>query len=119
MGRGYAYILSHPGIPCIFWDHICDWGEDVRKKISVLLKLRSESKVQVDSVVKILTAEHDLYLAEIGKPAVLRVALGPRVAPDYDRSYWEKGGSGHSWCVWISKDARAQAQRSPKRAPRA
>ena len=43
---------------------------------------------------KILCADHDLYLAEIGSPATLRVALGPRVAPDYDRSYWEKGGSG-------------------------
>ena len=43
---------------------------------------------------KILIAEHDLYLAEVGRPAALRVALGPRVAPDYDRSYWEKGGSG-------------------------
>ncbi len=43
---------------------------------------------------KILCADQDLYLAEIGSPATLRVALGPRVAPDYDRSYWEKGGSG-------------------------
>lgn len=49
---------------------------------------------QVDAQVKILCADHDLYLAEIGSPATLRVALGPRVAPDYDRSYWEKGGSG-------------------------
>lgn len=21
---GYAYILTHPGIPSIFWDHLCD-----------------------------------------------------------------------------------------------
>lgn len=48
----------------------------------------------MDAQVKILCADHDLYLAEIGSPATLRVALGPRVAPDYDRSYWEKGGSG-------------------------
>ena len=46
---------------------------------------------------KILIAENDLYLAEIGSPALLRVALGPKVAPDYDRNYWEKGGSGHSY----------------------
>ena len=41
---------------------------------------------QVDAQVKILIAENDLYLAEVGRPAALRVALGPRVAPDYDRS---------------------------------
>lgn len=53
---------------------------------------------------KILCAENDLYLAEIGRPAVLRVALGPRVAPDYDRSYWEKGGSG---CLDADKRMKA------------
>ena len=56
---------------------------------------------QVDAQVKILCADHDLYLAEIGSPATLRVALGPRVAPDYDRSYWEKGGSGCPGCIYI------------------
>eukprot|EP00913_Durusdinium_trenchii_P006734 g6330.t1 len=94
---GYAYILTHPGIPSIFWDHLCDWGDDVRNKIGVLLKLRKDSGMQVDAPVKILIAENDLYLAEIGSPALLRVALGPKVAPDYDRNYWEKGGSGHSY----------------------
>ena len=105
---GYAYILTHPGIPCIFWDHVCDWGDNVRNDIKKLLQLRIESGLKVDSVVKILCAEHDLYIAEIGAPAVLRVALGPRVAPDYDRSYWQKGASGHGWCVWISKAAKAK-----------
>eukprot|EP00438_Fugacium_kawagutii_P018032 Skav216301 [mRNA] locus=scaffold494:161738:175993:- [translate_table: standard] len=95
-------------IPSIFWDHICDWGDDVRNKISNLLKLRTDSGAQVDDQVKILCAENDLYLAEIGRPAVLRVALGPRVAPDYDRSYWEKGGSG--------KEAKARAAARSSRA---
>lgn len=60
----------------------------------ILNPQRTQTGWQVDAQVKILCADHDLYLAEIGSPATLRVALGPRVAPDYDRSYWEKGGSG-------------------------
>jgi alpha-amylase len=24
--QGYAYILTHPGMPCIFWEHAFDWG---------------------------------------------------------------------------------------------
>ena len=72
----------------------------------------------MDAQVKILIAENDLYLAEVGRPAALRVALGPRVAPDYDRSYWEKGGSGgdascimhhhDSSCTIIIDDASRQ-----------
>jgi len=23
---GYAYIITHPGIPSLFWDHVFDWG---------------------------------------------------------------------------------------------
>ncbi|GJP32376.1 hypothetical protein CLOM_g16971 [Closterium sp. NIES-68] len=24
--QGYAYILTHPGIPCVFYDHYYEWG---------------------------------------------------------------------------------------------
>lgn len=23
---GYAFILTHPGIPCVFYDHMFGWG---------------------------------------------------------------------------------------------
>ena len=107
---GYAYILTHPGIPSLFWDHVCDWGEDVRKSIMALLKMRRDSGITVDAEVKILMAEADLYIAEIGRPAALRLSLGPRMGPDYDRSYWQKGAVGNGWCAWISKAAQAKAE---------
>jgi hypothetical protein len=25
--QGYVYILTHPGIPCVFWRHFFDQGE--------------------------------------------------------------------------------------------
>ena len=32
---GYAYILTHPGIPCLFWEHHFDWGlaDDINKLV--------------------------------------------------------------------------------------
>lgn len=27
VGLGYAYILTHPGMPCIFYDHMYTWGD--------------------------------------------------------------------------------------------
>jgi hypothetical protein len=36
VGAGYAYILTHPGIPCIFWDHYFTWGAEMRNTIHTL-----------------------------------------------------------------------------------
>jgi len=107
---GYCYIITHPGIPSIFWDHVCDWGENIRNQIASLMKLRRQSGNQVDAKVSIKCADNDLYIAEIGEPATLRVALGPRQAGDADGGYWQQGAAGDGWRVWISKAAAAKAK---------
>ena len=56
---GYAYILTHPGIPSIFWDHICDWGDDVRNKIGILLKLRTDSGIEVAQQVELCSISRE------------------------------------------------------------
>ncbi|CAE7202391.1 AMY1.4 [Symbiodinium natans] len=96
---GYAYILTHPGIPCIFWDHVCDWGEDMRNRIKTLLQLRRRAGIKVDDQVNILCADQDLYIAEIGSPAALRVALGPKHS-GVDGG-WAPGAEGADYRVWI------------------
>lgn len=35
--QGYAYILTHPGIPTIFYDHLFEWGEDTKNAITELV----------------------------------------------------------------------------------
>jgi len=98
---GYAYILTHPGIPSIFWDHVMDWGDNHRNTIAALLKARRESGVKVDSKVKIECADNELYIATIGEPAGLRVALGPRGCGDPDMGYWKHVTSGNGFKVWM------------------
>lgn len=112
---GYAYILTHPGIPSIFWDHVTDWGEHMRSQITELLKARRESGISVDAPVKICAAEHDQYIAEIGKPPALRVALGPRHCGDPDRNYWSNGPSGNQYRVWVHREQPKEPP--PKKAP--
>ncbi|CAI7931629.1 unnamed protein product, partial [Closterium sp. NIES-54] len=34
--QGYAYILTHPGIPSVFYDHFFDWGPDLKNQIQQL-----------------------------------------------------------------------------------
>lgn len=59
---GYAYILTHPGMPCIFWDHLFQFKD----QISQLIQLRSRTGTNADSPIKIVAAEDDLYVAYIG-----------------------------------------------------
>lgn len=40
MGAGYAYILTHPGLPCIFWDHYFTWGAELHNTIHTLVQVR-------------------------------------------------------------------------------
>jgi len=109
---GYAYILTHPGIPSIFWDHIMDWGDEHRKKIASLLRARRDSGIPVDAPVNIQCADDTLYLAEIGQPPALRVALGPRPAGQPDMNYWTHGPNGHGYRVWVKRTVAPQAYTS-------
>lgn len=38
MGAGYAYIMTHPGMPCVFWEHYFDWGADMKATIDKLMQ---------------------------------------------------------------------------------
>jgi len=107
---GYAYILTHPGIPSVFWDHVTDWGEDHRRKIADLMKARRDSQIPVDAKVNIKCADDGLYLAEIGSPPRLRVALGPRGAGEPDMNYWSRGPSGNGYRVWVKRAAKPPEQ---------
>ena len=31
--QGYAQILTHPGVPTVYWKHYFDWGADLRNRI--------------------------------------------------------------------------------------
>ena len=39
--QGYAYILTHPGIPTVFYNHFYDWDnaihDEIVKLVSVLI----------------------------------------------------------------------------------
>mmetsp|Transcript_115692 Transcript_115692/g.258563 ORF Transcript_115692/g.258563 Transcript_115692/m.258563 type:complete len:675 (-) Transcript_115692:100-2124(-) len=106
---GYAYILTHPGIPSLFWDHVMDWGEDHRRRIADLLKVRRSAGIKASSPVRIKCADHDLYLAEVGEPAALRVALGPRRPGNPDGNHWSMGPEGNGYHIWVRKAPKPPA----------
>jgi alpha-amylase len=49
--QGYAYILTHPGIPCVYWKHYLDCGADLQNKIRALINARKVAGVNAGSTV--------------------------------------------------------------------
>lgn len=97
--QGYAYLLTHPGIPCIFWEHVYDWNLFV--PIQKLIAIRKANKLNSASKVEIIKAENGLYAAIIdGKVAV---KLGSRDwSPD---SSFKLAASGDNYAVWNKSGA--------------
>ncbi|KAL4534490.1 hypothetical protein Ndes2526A_g05385 [Nannochloris sp. 'desiccata'] len=106
--QGYSYILTHPGIPCIFWEHFAgddDNTNNFKKQIIELVALRKRAGIKADSKIDILAAEKDLYIAEINSSLVLK--LGPRYdggdAMPKASDGWVLAASGKDWAAWEKK----------------
>lgn len=95
--QGYAYILTHPGIPSIFYDHFIEWG--LKEEIIKLTSIRLRNKISETSNVNIMASDADLYVAMIDGKIIVKV--GPR----YDvgslvPSNFKIATSGKDYCVW-------------------
>ncbi|THU66218.1 hypothetical protein C4D60_Mb05t11830 [Musa balbisiana] len=95
--QGYAYILTHPGVPSIFYDHMFDWG--LKEKITRLAETRTRNGIHSGSALNILASDADLYMAMIDGKILTK--LGSR----YDvgnlvPSNFHVVASGNDYCVW-------------------
>ena len=52
--EGYAYILTHPGVPCVYWPHFFDWG--LHDQIKALIQLRKSAGINSASQVSVQAA---------------------------------------------------------------
>ncbi|XP_058725774.1 alpha-amylase-like [Vicia villosa] len=68
---GYAYILTHPGTPSIFYDHFIDWG--LKDEITKLGSIRPKNGINEKSSVNILAANADLYVAKIDDKIIVKI----------------------------------------------
>ncbi|XP_009410104.2 alpha-amylase isozyme 3D-like [Musa acuminata AAA Group] len=95
--QGYAYILTHPGVPTIFYDHLFDWG--LKDEITGLAAIRTRNGILPGSTLRILVADADLYLAVIDEKVMVKI--GPR----YDvgnlvPANFHVVASGNGYCIW-------------------
>jgi alpha-amylase len=87
MLQGYAYLLTHPGVPCIFWRDIYDSPQYFEDGINDLIRIRKEYGIHSESKLYIAVAAWgQVYGAYIqGDRGELAIKLGP--------SPWQPWGS--------------------------
>ena len=92
--QGYAYILTHPGIPCVFWEHAYDWN--LYAQIQKLIAVRKQNKIDSTSKIEIIKAEDGLYAAIIDGKVAVKLG-GKDWAPD---ASFKLAASGDNYAVW-------------------
>ena len=109
--QGYAYILTHPGLPCVYWKHYFDWQR--KDEIKALIRARKYAGVHSGSFIKTELHGSD-YVAIIGdKPSessTLIVKIGPGFEFRPDEALWHLEASGDGYAVWVLKSKLAETK---------
>jgi alpha-amylase len=96
--QGYAYILTHPGIPTLYYPQVYNWG--LRESMKSLIDLRREAGVTSTSSVSIQRAEQNLYAA------IIQGSAG-QIAMKIGGGQWSPGAgwrlivSGPQYAAWL------------------
>ena len=121
--QAYAQILTHPGIPTVYWKHYFDWGQDLQNKIRALINARKAAGVHAGSALSLQdnARRSGVYAARVvGHNGDLYVRIGG------DDGKWQPSNSGFSnyreyaagtgWKVWVSLPGNPAVQQMPDRA---
>ncbi|XP_027362029.1 alpha-amylase 3, chloroplastic-like [Abrus precatorius] len=94
--QGYAYILTHPGTPSVFLDHILSHHKN---DIATLMTLRKRNKIHCRSTVQITKAERDVYGAIIDEKVAMKIGPGYFEPPSGSRK-WSLAIEGNDYMIW-------------------
>jgi alpha-amylase len=120
--QGYAYILTHPGVPTVYWKHYFDWGSELRDRIRAIINARKVASIHAGSTVHLQENARaaGVYAARIvGRSGDLYVRIGGDDAawqPFYSayQSYREYA-HGAGWKVWVGLPGNPEFQEAPLR----
>jgi alpha-amylase len=93
---GYAYLFTHPGMPCVYWSHFFDWGTDARERITRLIQVRKAAGLHARSGLTIHEAGPGLYAATTDNKVAVK--LGSRDWHPGDG--WKLAADGERYAVW-------------------
>lgn len=97
-----AFILSSPGIPCVFYPHWARYKEDIKKMVLA----RKAVGVHNESTVVVNDYGTDKYVATVtGKNGTLMVKIGSGSGSDVTPAGYEKAASGNNWAMYTKTNA--------------
>ncbi|KAK9105192.1 hypothetical protein Scep_022036 [Stephania cephalantha] len=102
LAQGYAYILTHPGTPVIFYDHFYDFR--LRDIIVELIEARKRAGIHCRSSVKIYHANNDGYVAQIGDTLVMKLGhfeWNPSKENQLEGSWQKFVDKGADYQLWL------------------
>jgi alpha-amylase len=122
--QAYAYILTHPGVPCVYWKHYFDWSDELRAKIVALINARKVADVHAGSPLHLQNNARakGMYAALVeGRKGHLYVRIGGHDGnwqPSHSnyRDYREYA-HGADWTVWIWLPGNPAVQHAPLNDP--
>lgn len=97
--QGYVYILTHPGIPCVFWRHFFDQGEAQKSQLKKLIELRKQAGINSRSSVFIEPNTDGKYAAIIDDKVAMKI--GP--AAWSPGNNWRVILDGPDYAVWTKQ----------------
>ncbi|GLU01825.1 hypothetical protein SLE2022_191080 [Rubroshorea leprosula] len=101
LAQGYAYILTHPGTPVIFYDHFYDFG--LHDIITELIETRKQAGVNCRSSVTIYHANNEGYVARIGDTLITKLGhfdWNPSKENQLEGSWQKFVDKGSDYQVW-------------------
>jgi alpha-amylase len=106
--QGYAYLLTHPGTPCVFYDHHRSQSNGLGARILEMIAVRKLTGVNAQSKVTVRRATSDCYAATVDDRLAVKIGHG-QYSPNQDKSihcgvdHWKCTVSGINFAVWIDE----------------
>ena len=98
--QGYVYILTHPGIPCVFWRHFFDQGEGQKGQIIKLIAIRKQAGITSRSNVFIEPDTQGKYAAIINDRVAMKIGPAAWSPPG---TGWQLALDGPDYAVWTKQ----------------
>jgi len=121
--QAYAQILTHPGVPTVYWKHYFDWGDSLRARIKALVNARKVAGVHAGSALHLQDNARaaGAYAAFVeGRNGSLYVRIGG------SDETWQPSHSGYSgyreyaagagWKVWVALPGNPPVKQAPHHA---
>ena len=98
--QGYVYILTHPGIPCVFWRHFFDQGEGQKGQIRRLIAIRKQAGITSRSNLFIEPDTQGKYAAIINDKVAMKIGPAAWSPPG---AGWQLALDGPDYAVWTKQ----------------